>query len=378
MKKLKIGIVGFGFIGPHHLDAIRRTGLAEVVAIAAQPLAEAQAGAERHGIPRAYGDWTELVADPEVEVIDVAAPTFLHAPIAIAAARAGKHIIVDKPMALTSAEASEMLAAAREAGVMHAVTFSIRYNIMVQQARAMVARREIGDIRFISGCYQQEWLLRASDYNWRVEPKLAGDLAMVADAGAHWYDMVQHVTGLRITRVLADLPRFIPQRERPTRDGGTETFDVEIPDLGMVMFAFDNGARGLFSTGAIHAGHKNDLTFELNGSEASLRWQQENPNELWIGRREAPNQVLMKDPGLLDPSIAPYAKLPGGHNEAWADAFRNLMTNILGAIAEGADPSAIDPNRFCTFETGLNVTRIVDAIAASAQAGGVWTDVEGA
>jgi len=375
MRKLKLGIVGFGFIGPHHLDAIRRTGLAEVVAIAALPKEAAQEAARKHGIPKAYGDWQELMEDPEIEVIDVAAPTFLHAPIAIAAAKKGKHIIVDKPMALNSEEAEAMVAAVKEAGVINAVTFSIRYNIMVQQARAMVGKGEIGDVRFITGCYQQEWLLRDTDYNWRVEPKIAGDLAMVADAGAHWYDMVQHVTGLKIVRVLADLPRFIPKRQRPTKDGGTEWFDVEIPDVGMVMFEFENGARGLFSTGAIHAGHKNDLTFELNGSEASLRWQQENPNELWIGRRDEPNQVLMKDPGLLDPSIAPYAKLPGGHNEAWADAFRNLMSNILGAIVNGSDPKSVDPTLYSDFETGLNVVRIVDAISESAAAGGRWTDV---
>jgi len=375
MRKLKVGIVGFGFIGPHHLDAIRRTGLAEVVAIAAQPKSEAEKAAKLHGIAKAYGDWTELVADPEIEVVDVATPTYLHAPIAIAAAQAGKHVIVDKPMALSSVEGKRMLDAALKAGVMHAVTFSIRYNVMVQQARAMVRRGDLGDIRFITGCYHQEWLLKATDYNWRVEPEYAGHLAMVADAGAHWYDMIQHVTGLKITKVLADLPRFIPRRQRPSKSGGSEWFDVEIPDVGMVMFEFENGARAMFSTGAIHAGHKNDLTFEINGSNASVRWQQEHPNQLWIGHRDEPNQILMKDPGLLDPSVAQYAKLPGGHNEAWADAFRNLMSNILGAIVREDDPQTIDPDHFPTFKTGLQIAHIVDAIEASASAGGQWTAV---
>ena len=290
MRKIRKGIIGFGFIGPHHLDAMRRTGMVDVVAISALPESGAREQAELHGIPRAYGNWQDLVNDPEVEVVDVAAPTCLHAPIAVAAARAGKHVIVDKPMAMNLAQADEMQRAAAEAGIIHAVTFSIRYNIMVQQAREMVDRGELGNIHFIHGHYFQEWLLRETDYNWRIEPDIGGPLAMVADAGAHWYDMVQHVTGLTITRVMADLPQFMKVRRKPDPDGGTRAFPVRTPDLGIVVMEFDNGARGMFATGAMHAGHKNDLTFEINGSEASVRWQQDDPNRLQTNNDDRDNQ----------------------------------------------------------------------------------------
>ena len=375
MKKLRLGIAGFGFIGPHHLDAIRRTGLAEVTAIATTSEAGARELADQYTVEKAYGDWKQLVEDPDIDVIDVATPTRWHAPIAIAAAKAKKHIIVDKPMALTSEEASSMLAAVQTAGVVHAVTFNIASNILVREAQARIARGDLGTIHFVNGHYLQEWLLKETDYNWRIEPEQAGPLAMVADAGAHWYDIVQQVTGLRITRVLADLSRFIEVRQKPVEGGGTEPFRVQTPDLGMVLFAFDNGARGMFCTGAMHAGHKNDLTFEISGSKASLRWGQERPNELWIGHRDEPNQVLLKDPGLLAPSVRGEARLPGGHNEAWTDAFRNLMERILSFIAQGNDPVTTPDPGFPTFRTGLNIARIVDAISESAEGGGVWKDV---
>jgi predicted dehydrogenase len=371
MKKLRVGIVGFGFIGPHHLDAIRRLGFAEVTAIATSSSRAAREKAALHFVEKSYGKWTDLVADPEIDVIDVATPTHLHAPIALAAIAAGKHVIVDKPMALSSTEAQRMLTAARRAGVVHAVTFNIRYNVMLQHARALVARREIGDVRFVRGHYLQEWLLHETDYNWRLEPDKAGGLAMVADAGAHWYDMVQHITGRRIIRVLADLSSFI--KTRRVARGGKQRVDV--PDLGLVLCEFDNGARGQFATGAICAGHKNDLTIEVCGSRQSLRWEQERPNELWIGRRDEPNQTLLKDPRLLDKTIRHYAALPGGHNEAWPDAFRNLMRNILSFVRDGGDPREADEITFPTFATGLRVARIVDAIAASAKRGGRWTEV---
>ncbi|MBM3853274.1 MAG: Gfo/Idh/MocA family oxidoreductase [Verrucomicrobia bacterium] len=384
MKKLRVGIVGFGFVGPHHLDAIRRLGFAEVTGIATISPADATARATQYFIPKAYADWQELVADPAIDVVDVAAPTALHAPVALGAIAAGKHIIVDKPMALTSAEAKVMLAAAARAGVVNALTHTIRYNTMLQHTRALVARGDLGDFRFAQGHYLQEWLLKETDFNWRLDPDLGGSLGQVADAGAHWYDMVQHLTGRKIVRVLADLSQFIKIRQRPldgqreafaAASGTTVDYPVKVPDLGMIMFEFDNGGRGLFSVCAMAAGHKNDLSIELCGSKSSVRWHQERPDELWLGHRDAPSQILRKDPALLDPSVRHYAALPGGHAEAWPDAFRNLMRNVLGFIAAGRDAREADEIAFPTFTTGLRIARIVDAIAASAKAGGRWKSV---
>ncbi len=372
MKKLRVGLVGFGFIGPHHLEAIRRTGLGDVVSIATRHAAAARAEAERFGIAHSTGDWRTLVADPDIDVIDIATPTGLHAPIALAAVAAGKHVIVDKPLALTSAEAKKMLAAARRAGVVHAVTFNIRYNVMLQHARALIARGDLGAIRLVRGHYLQEWLLKETDFNWRLDPAQAGALGMVADAGAHWYDLAEHLTGHRITRVLADLSTAVPTR---VTAGGRRT-RVQVPDLGLILCEFANGARGQFATSALCAGHKNDLTIEVAGSVASARWEQERPDELWLGHRDQPNQLVRKDPPLLDPSVRHYAALPGGHAEAWPDAFRNLMRNILGFIAAGRDPREADELAFPTFATGLRIALLVDAIAASAAAGGRWQPVK--
>lgn len=370
-KKLRVGLVGFGFIGPHHLDAIRRLGFAEVTALATRDARIARARADAHFVAKAYGDWRALVADPEIDVVDIATPTHLHAPIALAAVRAGKHVIVDKPLALSAAEARRMLVAARRAGVVHAVTFNIRANAMLQHARALVAGGELGDVRFVRGHYLQEWLLDERVTNWRLDPAQAGPLAMVADAGAHWYDLAQHVTGRRITRVLADFATFMPVR----RPAGRRPQRVRVPDLGMILCEFEGGARGQFATGALCAGHKNDLTLEVCGARGSLRWEQERPDELWLGHADAPNQLLRKDPPLLAPAARAYAALPGGHAEAWSDAFRNLMREILGFIRDGRDPREADAAAFPTFVTGLSIARIVDAIAASARAGGRWRPV---
>ncbi|MCB1122460.1 MAG: Gfo/Idh/MocA family oxidoreductase, partial [Verrucomicrobiae bacterium] len=266
MQKIRVGIAGFGFIGPHHLDAIRRLGIAEVTAIATSSQRDAKAKAKQYGIEKAYGDWRLLVDDPDLDVIDVATPTNLHAPIALATIKAGKHILVDKPMALTTSEARQMLKAAERAGVVHAVTFNIRYNVMLQHARALIGKGKLGETRFIRGHYLQEWLLKETDYNWRIEPDRGGALAMVADAGAHWYDLAQHLTGQRIVRVLADFSTFIDTRRKPAEKGKTRPFEVTVPDLGMVMCEFENSARGLFSVSALTAGHKNDLTIEINGA----------------------------------------------------------------------------------------------------------------
>lgn len=386
MKRLRYGIVGVGFVGPHHIEAVRRLPFVEVAAIADADLSLARTKAAELGVPGAYGSYEELVADPTIDVVDIATPTWLHHPIATAAIAHGKHVIVDKPMATTSAHAREMRDAARKAGVLGAVTFNYRYNSIVQQARTMICRGELGEVRFLHGHYLQEWLLHETDFSWRLEPDKAGRACVSGDAGAHWFDLAQHLTGLRIVRVLADLNTAIKNRKQPVgqwrqafaaADGGaTEDFTVEVDDLSCVLLRFDNGAVGNFSGSQVCAGHKNDLTIEINGARASLAWAQERPEELWIGHRGAPNQILLKDPGLLDSGAREYAALPGGHGEAWPCAFRNLMRNILGFIAEGRDPAAADGDLFPTFDTGYDIACIVDAIVESQQQGSRWVNVE--
>jgi predicted dehydrogenase len=381
---IRAGIVGFGFIGPHHVEAMRRLGFVQVVAVCSKRPGVTRQKAGRLLIPKVYDSWDQLIADPEIDVVDIVTPTNLHYAVAMAAIKRGKHVIVDKPLALSAAQAQEMALAASEAGVVNAVTFNYRYNPVVQQARVMIGRGDAGEIHLIHGHYLQEWLLYDTDYSWRLDPEIAGEAAMVADAGSHWFDLVEHVTGLRIRSVLSELRTMLKHRRRPLGSHENladvveveiEDYEVRVPDLGSALLRFDNGASGSFLTTSMCAGHKNDLRFEIHGSKASMAWVQEEPNRLWIGKRGEPDRVIIKDPDLLDPSVRHYAALPGGHNEAWPDAFKNTMANIFEFIASGQDPRSADGIQFPTFESGRRVAAIAEALLASTACGGVWTEV---
>ena len=274
---------------------------------------------------------------------------------------------------------------------MHAVKFNYRGNPLVQQAREMIQRGEIGQPHFVHGAYLQDWLLQPTDFSWRLEPEKGGASSAIGDIGSHWCDLVQHVLGRRIESVLADLSTVVTTRFKPpqnreafaideasgerTRAEPGEEFHVESEDLASVLVRFEGGARGSVCVGQVCAGHKNDLWFEVNGGTASLRWRQEQQNELWIGRRDAANGVLPKDPGLLLEGARSYAHLPGGHQEAWADAFCNVMRDIYGFILGGSSVDEAKPPAFATFADGYQAACIVDAILESHAGGGVWTSV---
>jgi predicted dehydrogenase len=379
-----MGLVGPGFVGAHHIDAVRRLGFVDVVAVAASNDASARRKADALGVPKAYGSFEALVADPDIHVVHNTTPNYLHVPVILAALAHGKHVISDKPLAMTAADARMLLDAAGKAGVVHAVTFNYRGNPLVQHAREMIAAGELGPLHFIHGAYLQDWLLEATDFSWRLEPDKGGASSAVGDIGSHWCDLVQHVTGRRIVEVLADLTTVVGTRLKPPAsteafakggEAARESVLVRSEDLASILLRFDGGAKGSVSVGQVCAGHKNGLWFEMNGSQASVRWQQEQQNELWIGHRNVANQVLAKDPSLLAPGARAYARLPGGHQEGWADAFCNVMRDIYGFIAAGKKPGDPRPPAFATFEDGYHSARIVDAILASHRGGAVWTRV---
>jgi predicted dehydrogenase len=383
--KIGMGLIGAGFVGPHHIDAVRRLGFVEVVAISAASEASARKKADALGVPKAYGSFEALIDDPDIQVIHNATPNHLHYRVNAAAIARGKHIVSDKPLAMTAKEAGQLVELAQKAGIVHAVTFNYRGNPLVQQARHLIARGEIGRPHFVHGQYLQDWLLFDTDYSWRLEPDKGGASSALGDIGSHWCDLAQHVTGLRIVDVLADLTTVIKKRKKPSgsreafqatgdRDAA-EVVDVAVEDLASVLVRFDNGARGAFSVGQVCAGHKNDLRLEVCGAKASIAWRQEQQNELWIGRRDQANAVLQKDPSLIDDAVRGYAHLPGGHQEAWADAFCNLMRDIYGVIAKGKAAGNGRPPAFATFEDGFRANCLVDAMLDSAKRGGVWTAV---
>jgi len=382
-NRIGMGLVGAGFVGPHHIDAVRRLGFVDVVAIATSNESSARAKAQALHVPKAFGHYQALLDDPDVDVVHIATPNHLHYPIAMAAIRKGKHVVSDKPLATTSAEAQSLLDEANRAHIVHAVTFNYRGNPLVQQARFAVTRGDIGTPHFLHGCYLQDWLLEPGDYSWRLDPAQGGASSAMADIGSHWCDLAEHVSGLRVTHVLAALRTVVPRRQKlPTPreafesaspTGQTPMIDVGAEDLGTVLLRFDNGATGSVSIGQVCAGHKNDLVVEVCGSAASVRWCQEEQNELWIGHRHRANERLQKDPSLMEAGVQHYARLPGGHQEGWADAFCNVIRDIYEFISDGARSTR--PAAVATFEDGLRSVRIVEAMLASARAGSAWTAI---
>jgi predicted dehydrogenase len=384
MKRIGMGLVGPGFVAAHHLDAVRRLGDVDIIAIAGSSQKSAERKASTYKVDRAYGDYKELIADPDIQVVHNTTPNHLHLPVTMAALAAGKHVISDKPLALNAEEGRKLRDAALAAKVAHVVTFNYRGNPLVQQARGMIARGETGALSFIHGFYLQDWMTDPNVYSWRSDPAKGGVTSALGDIGSHWCDLAEHISGLKIIAVLADLTTVIPVRY--SSGSSAEAFSsndkgerhpvhVQAEDLASVLLRFENGAKGCFSVGQVLPGHKNDLQIELNGRTCSLKWRQEDQNELWIGRHNQPNCIMAKDPSLVSPDALPYVHLPGGHQEAWADAFRNLVADAYQWIREGGRPDA-KPAPLPTFEDGYRSTCLVEAMLKSHAAGGVWTKVE--
>jgi predicted dehydrogenase len=377
-----MGLVGAGFVGPHHVDAVRRLGFVDIVAVAGSSEESGRQKAELVGARKGYGSYQALLDDPDIQVVHVATPNHLHYDISSAAIAKGKHVVSDKPLAATAAESKRLVEQLRRSGLVGAVTFNYRGNPLVQQARHAVVNGDIGSPTFLHGYYLQDWLLHDTDYSWRLDPEKGGASSALGDIGSHWCDLAQHVSGLHITHVLGDISTVIPRRRKPTGsreafqaggDAAGDSIDIRVEDLASVLIKFDNGAKGCFSVGQVCPGHKNDLLLEVCGSKAALKWRQEQQNELWIGHRDRANEVLQKDPSLLAPDARRYAHLPGGHQEAWADAFCNVMRDVYAYIASDRR-TPLSP-AVATFEDGYRVNCIVESILDSARGGGQWTAV---
>ncbi|MCA9264154.1 MAG: Gfo/Idh/MocA family oxidoreductase [Planctomycetales bacterium] len=383
-KMHKAGIIGTGFIGPAHIEAARRLGNVQFVAIAEANQELAQLKANQLGIPRAYGSYQELLADPEVEVVHNCTPNHLHYQVNKDILAAGKHVISEKPLAMNSDESRELVTLAKKSGLLHAVDFNYRYYPLIQHAREMVKSGEVGDVFSIHGSYLQDWLFKNTDWNWRLVPEMSGDSRAVADVGSHWCDLLQFITGLTMTKVFADLRTVHKQRMKPKKEIETyagkvlqpsdyEPQDINTEDYASVLFELSNGAHGVFTVSQVSAGRKNRLYFEIDGSNCALAWDQENLNELWIGRRDKANEVLVKDPSLLQESAREYAHYPGGHPEGYPDGPKNLFRNFYRAVEQGGSMPS-DPD-WSTFEDGHKEMAICDAVLDSHRKQ-AWVTVE--
>lgn len=383
MKKINVGIVGTGFIGAAHIEAIRRLGFVEVIALAENNQELAENKAKELNVPLAYDSVDKLLANPDIQAVHNCTPNYVHFEINKKIILAGKHVFSEKPLCLTSQEADELAALAEKQGVTTGVGFVYRNFAMVQQAADMVRDRQIGRIFAVNGHYLQDWMLLETDYNWRVDPKIGGKSRTVADIGSHWCDTVQFVTGKKITEVCADMSIVYPTRKAgkqaesfaaTDKDSAYELKPVETEDYACVLVRFEDGSKGSFTVSQITAGHKNDLTFDLSGSEKSLHWEQENPQYLKIGYRRQPNRILCDDPSLVNPSVQAYNHFPGGHIEGWPDAFKNMMSAFYTFIAEGKNPQR-DTAKFAMFKDGAQIVHIVEAVIDSAQQG-KWISVK--
>jgi predicted dehydrogenase len=373
MKKLNTAIIGTGFMGKVHAENVRRLGNVEIAAVAASNDEKARHFGQSIGVDRTTGDYKTLLQDSEIQAVHILTPNALHHPMCKAALAAGKHVLCEKPFTVSSGEARELVDLAAKQGVANCIQHNLRYYPVVQQIRRMIEAGDLGEILIAQGTYSQDWLLYDTDWNWRIDSKANGALRAMGDIGSHWMDMIQHLTGLRIKGLCADLATFHKTRKKPK--GSVETFTgktlkpddyeatpIDTEDFGAVMLHLGDRARGMFTVSQMSAGRKNMFTFDIYGTKAGVSWNQERPDELWIGQRNSPNQLIVKDPSLLYPKAAAYADLPGGHGEGYDDTHKQVFKRFYAKVA---DPSALV--EYPTFEDGLQGMVLLEKVLESSK-----------
>lgn len=373
LNEVKAGVIGVGFIGVAHVEALRRLGV-EVVGVVGSTPERAAAKAASANLPRVYESVEALVADPAIDVVHVASPNHVHAEQVRAALAAGKHVVCEKPLTLTADEAGDLVEFAATTGLVNAVCFNIRFYPLNHQMAAMVRSGEIGIPRFVTGSYLQDWLLKDTDWNWRLVPEEAGDLRAIADIGSHWLDLARFITGKRVVEVMADLHTFVPIRRHPA--GPVETFaavgdgadlveeEMSSDDGAGILLRFEDGARGTVSISQTSAGRKNSVSIEVDGSDSALSWYSEHPDHLWIGHRGRPNEILQRDPSLNAPDAVRVIGYPGGHVEGYPDTFRALFSQVYGDVVNGGPA---EQPLYPTFADGLDALLVTEAIARSSR-----------
>ena len=369
---LTAAVVGTGFIGPVHVEALLRAGV-NVRGIAGSTPEKSTAAAQTLGLERGYASFDEVIADDSVDAVHLATPNRFHFQQAAAVIRAGKHVLCEKPLAMTSAESSQLVQLAAESDVVAGVAYNIRFYPLCHHASELIRSGGLGEVLHINGSYVQDWLLHETDFNWRVLAEDGGELRAVADIGTHWLDLIQFISGLHVVAVCADLQTVHNTRLRPI--GGVETFsgksaapkptesvDVTTEDAGCILLKFENGGRGSLHVSQTTAGRKNCLRFEVAGSKQAISWNSESANELWIGHRDEPNENLIRDPALMSESAGGVSSYPGGHNEGFPDTFKQLFRSFYGYI-EAGDFSQPEP--FPIFADGHREILLCEAILRS-------------
>ena len=372
-------IIGSGFIGTVHVEALRRIGVRVVGLLEATPEL-GMARAEALGLPRAYASLAEILDDDAVQVVHVTSPNELHHPQVRELLTAGRHVVCEKPLAMTSVESAELVELAASRGLVNAVNFNIRFYPLNQHVASLVREGGIGDVRLVTGRYFQDWLLYDTDWNWRLEKDQGGVLRAVGDIGSHWLDLITFLTGRRVEAVMADLTTFIPVRQKPvgavqtfSTERAAETVPVEIQteDVATILLRFEGGARGSVAISQLSPGRKNSLAYQIDGSSSAVAWDSEQPEQLWIGHRDRPNELLLRNPALMNAAGRAAARLPGGHVEGVADTFGAVFTAIYDDVIAGV-PSP--DGRYATFADGHEEMLVGDAVLESSRSGR-WVEI---
>lgn len=381
-ERVRVALIGAGAVSDyHHVPGLTLDSRAELVAACDTDRALLERRKSDWKIDRLTTDYREICNAPDIDAVIIATPNFTHREIAVAAAQGGKHVMCEKPLGMTSAESAELVELAARSGLVNAVTLNVRFYPVVRHAKALIERGDLGTIFSVHGGYWQEWLLHDTDYNWRVEAGAGGKLRAVGDIGSHWMDLAQFITGQRITQVLAEMSTFLPVRQKPDRpleafstaDVPRTPVQVDTEDAATVLLHFGEGSRGTMQVSQVAAGRKNRISIEVNGSKASLAWDGEHPNELWIGHRDRPNEVLIKDPALLVDEARPSARYPAGHDEGFADTHTAIERSFYDFIRAGGYASGRQPD-FPTFADGHRENVLGDCILESAGSQR-WVDV---
>jgi predicted dehydrogenase len=385
MKAIKTAIFGTGFMGRVHLEGVRRVESVEAAAIFGRNADAAHRLGDGFGISTIKTDYREILRDAAIDAVHVCTPNAQHFSMAKDALNAGKHVLCEKPLAISVEEGQELVSLAAQKGLRNCVCHNLRYYPMVQQMRRLREAGDLGEILVVQGTYSQDWLLYDTDWNWRVETAAGGPSRCMADIGSHFFDMAEHVTGLRVTSLCSDLQTFHPTRKKPKHS--VETFankllgpedyistTVDTEDFGAVIFRMgpENRIRGCMTASQVSAGRKNRLSIEIYGTKSSVAWDQERPDELWTGCRDGGNPIFIKDPSLLKPGARAYADLPGGHSEGYDDTFKQVFRRFYASIK--TPEAAVE---YPQFSDGLRQLTILNAVLQSNKTR-AWIDVASA
>ncbi len=374
LSHLRAGLIGTGFIGPVHLEALKRLGV-QITAVCGST-ESAGALAEKWGVPEVYGDYNyqALLDSPNVDVVHITSPNKEHVKQALAALKAGKHVVCEKPLGMTTKETSNLVKIAAKSGLVFAVNYNCRFFPAVLQMRKMVQRGDLGKIIHVQGHFFQDWLLKETDYNWRLLASEGGKLRAVGDIGTHWMDALSFILGAKVESVFATLETFHKKRLRPK--GEVKTFAktnpkdqisyvVDTEDFASVLLQFHRAPHGFAdrvhanaAISQVAAGWKCSLALGLYGTEGSARWDLQDPNVLHIGRRDTPNETRQRFAPGFHEDIAHFSDYPGGHAEGFPDSHKMHYRCVYEYIASEGKTEKL----FATAEDGHEEIKLCEAI----------------